>query len=301
MTSTGKADKSLKFRLHEGTWLGQFQAMASPCEVLIDGGDEALARRLAGQVAQEAWRIERKFSRYRSDNILHRINTANGRAVKVDGETARLLNYADQCYRLSEGRFDISSGVLRRAWRFDGSDKVPESLAIEQLMPLLGWSKVAWDGRKLQLAAGMEIDFGGIGKEYAVDRSFERIQADSGSPFLLNFGGDLRCSGPRANGAPWRIGIEHVEGGAPARELELFSGAIATSGDARKFLCKDGVRYSHVLDPRSGWSVPQAARSVTVAGDNCSEAGFLATLALLQGEGAQAFLQGSGMKYWLQL
>ena len=83
--------------------------------------------------------------------------------------------------------------------------------------------------------------------------------------------------------------------------MELFVGALATSGDARRFLFKDGVRYSHVLDPRSGWPVPQAARSVTVAADNCSEAGFIATLALLQGGGAQEFLNSSGMKYWLQV
>ena len=121
MTSIGKADKSLKFSWHEGTWLGQFQAMASPCEVLIDGGDEAVARRLASQAAQEAWRIERKFSRYRSDNIMHRINSADGRAVKVDGETARLLNYADQCYRLSDGLFDVSSGVLQSIVRLNVS------------------------------------------------------------------------------------------------------------------------------------------------------------------------------------
>lgn len=122
-------------------------AMASPCELLLDGGDQRLAQRLGARVAQEAWRIEQKFSRYRDDNIVANINQASGRPINVDRETARLLDYAAQCWRLSDGRFDLTAGILRRVWTFDGSDNIPDDRAVEALLPLIGWEKLAWDGK----------------------------------------------------------------------------------------------------------------------------------------------------------
>lgn len=307
MTSTGKRkkrDTQIELSQRDGTWHGRFSAMASPCEVLIDARapaiDEAAANRLVARVVQEAWRIERKFSRYRSDGIVHSINSSNGKPVKVDSETARLLAYAEQCWRLSEGRFDITSGVLRRVWHFDGSDNIPSDEAVAEIQPLIGWEKVNWDGRKIGLKAGMEVDLGGIGKEYAVDRAFDIVTEVTALPLLVNFGGDLRCSGARADGSPWRVGIETVEDPNAPRLIELYAGALATSGDARRFLLKNGVRYSHVLDPRNGRPVQGAPRSVTVAGDSCTEAGLIATLALLQGPGAEDFLKGNEVRYWVQ-
>lgn len=279
---------------------GRFQAMASPCEVLIAGGSPGDAERLCRQAAQEAWRIERKFSRYRDDNIIARINQARGRPVALDGETARLVDYARQCWQLSEGRFDISSGILRRVWRFDGSDRLPMAEDIEALLPLIGWQRARWDGRQLALPPGMEIDLGGIGKEYAVDRVLERLCEQCTHPLLVNFGGDLRASAPRSSGQPWSVGVEGVDESAPDAHIALEQGALATSGDARRFLLRDGQRYSHVLDPRSGWPVTGAPRSVTVAAPTCSEAGFLATLALLHGPDAEDFLQAQGLPYWLR-
>jgi thiamine biosynthesis lipoprotein len=80
--------------------------------------------------------------------------------------------------------------------------------------------------------------------------------------------------------------------------LEIRAGALATSGDARRFLLKDGRRYGHILDPRNGWPVEDAPRSVTVAADTCTQAGMLSTLAMLQGKNAEAFLDAEGAKYW---
>lgn len=279
--------------------------MASPCEVLVDTADSRLAARLLELVAREAWRIEAKFSRYRDDGVVHAIHAARGRPLEVDDETARLLDFAAECHGLSEGRFDVTSGVLRRAWKFDGSDRVPAADAVAALLPTIGWEKIRWERPALLVPEGMEIDFGGIGKEYAVDRALAATRTVTDAPVLVNFGGDLHVSGPRRGDSPWRVGIERlphgkVEGGrgAAARELEIRFGALATSGDARRFLERDGVRYGHVLDPRTGWPVPDAPRSVTVVGDSCLEAGLLATLALLHGAGAEAFLAEQGVRSW---
>jgi len=282
--------------------IARFRAMAGPCELLIDTDDESLARHLARLARDEALRIERKFSRYRDDNIVARLNRAQGETVEVDDETAGLLDYADTCFRLSEGRFDITSGVLRRVWRFDGSASLPEAAAIEALLPLIGWQRVRWERPRLTLLPGMEIDFGGIGKEYAVDRTAALLAAETGCALLVNFGGDLVARGPRRNGCGWTIGVEHPERVADphagAIHFELERGGVATSGDTRRYLCSNGVRYSHILDLRTGWPVPEAPRSVTVVAGTCIEAGMLATFAMLHGPGAESFLAAQGLRYW---
>ena len=280
-------------------WGGGFAAMASPCEILVDVPRRRTAARLLEVARGEARRIERKFSRYREDSVVHRIHTSGGQPLEVDAETAALLDFAGRCHRLSGGKFDITSGVLRRAWRFDGSDRLPAAEAVEAIRPLIGWEKVRWAPPALALPEGMEIDLGGVGKEYAVDRVHALLAAETEAPFLVNFGGDLRASGPRSGNRPWRVGIDDPRAeGAPIRVVDLHRGALATSGDARRFLERDGVRYSHVLDPRTGWPVAGAPRSVTIAAPTCTEAGMLATFAMLQGPGAEAFLEAEGARYW---
>jgi len=145
----------------------------------------------------------------------------------------------------------------------------------------------------------MELDFGGIGKEYAVDRAYELLATRLYVPFLINFGGDLRANRPPAQGT-WQVGIERPDTDREATMLlDLEHGALATSGDSRRYVLKDGRRYGHILDPRTGWPVPGSPRSVTVAASSCTEAGLLSTLALLHGAGAREFLEEEGARYWL--
>jgi thiamine biosynthesis lipoprotein len=298
----------LRFERLPDYWAARFAAMASPCEVLIDTDDEALARRLGAMARDEAQRIERKFSRYRSDNIVHRINHAHGETVAVDEETAALLDYADTCWRLSEGLFDITSGILRQAWRFDGGERVPSADEIGALLPRVGWDKLRWDKPRLTLRPGMEIDLGGIGKEYAVDRVASLLCAQSAVSTLVNFGGDLYASSPRRAQQSWKVGVERPgpaahglpKAPAPGLVIELSQGAIATSGDTRRYVLKDGKRYGHILNPRTGWPVEGAPNSVTVIAGTCTEAGMLATFAMLKGPGAEAFLEEQRVRFWCQ-
>jgi thiamine biosynthesis lipoprotein len=115
----------------------------------------------------------------------------------------------------------------------------------------------------------------------------------------VNFGGDLRAN-RRPTRGPWQVGIERPDTDRlAAMLLELEHGALATSGDSRRFLLKDGLRYGHILDPRTGWPVANAPRSVTVAASSCTEAGLLATLAMLEGAGARTFLESQGVRHWI--
>ena len=276
-----------------------FTAMAGPCEVLLPAADRAQALELGTLAAREAWRVEHKYSRYLDDSVVAWLHRHRATAVNVDQETASLMDFAATCFAVSDGLFDITSGVLRRAWTFDGSNRVPEPAAIDALLPLVGFDKLQWRSPRLLLPSGMELDFGGIGKEYAVDRAYDILAGHRSAAFLVNFGGDLRANRPPPNGK-WQIGIERPDSDRQAALLlELDRGALATSGDARRFLLKDGIRYGHVLNPRTGWPVPDAPRSVTVAASSCTEAGLLSTLALLQGAGAQAFLEKLAARHWL--
>ena len=282
-----------------GDYLHVFRAMATPCEVRVETDDKALALHVAAAVENEARRIETKFSRYRSDSVVGRINALAGETMTVDAETSHLLDFADKCFEMSDGLFDITSGVLRRIWRFDGSDRIPNARQIASMTALVGWQKVHWRASALKLPQGMEIDLGGLAKEYAVDKALAAVQEITSQPALVNFGGDLRVSGPRDSGARWKVAIESVDSsGQVAGLLELADGAIATSGDARRFLMKNGVRYGHILNPKTGWPVKHAPRSVTVAAATCVEAGMIATLAVLQGKRAEAFLKDQSARSW---
>ncbi len=292
---------SLRIEQRGPIWLGEFRAMASPCEVHLELRSKKLARQLMVLAQKETLRIERLFSRYRDDNVIHRINTANGKTITVDEETARMLDFADSCFHASDGLFDVTSGVLREVWKFDGSDNVPTASQVEPLLERIGWQRVTWENPHFSLPAGMQIDLGGIGKEYAVDRVLALLRDRSPGACLVNFGGDLHASAaPEATGA-WTVGIEsrRVEGAASS-SLQLQRGALTTSGDARRYLLKDGVRYSHVLNPKTGWPVADAPAAVTVAGNTCIEAGIMSTLALLHGADAEAFLDSHEAHYWVQ-
>jgi FAD:protein FMN transferase len=282
-------------------WVGSFRAMASPCGVLAEVGDRRDAERILSIVTSEARRVESKFSRYLPDSVVSAIHRGAGSFVAVDAETERLLDFAGRLHDLSRGRFDITSGALRAAWTFDGSDRVPAAAAIARALSHVGWTRVRREPGRIRLEPGMEIDLGGIGKEYAVDNAARLVADAFEASCVVNFGGDLRVTGPRRDGAPWRVGIEDPARADPtaSRVVHISRGALATSGDSRRYILRDGVRYGHILDPRSGWPVREAPRSVTVAAATCTEAGMLATLAMLEGPGAESFLAAQGVRYWI--
>ena len=248
-------------------------------------------------------RIEAKYSRYRDDSVTSAVNRAAGGApVAIDAETAALLAYADQCHRLSGGRFDVTSGVLRRAWNFRRSPPcLPDAAALAALCALVGWQEVEWDERSIRLPrSGMEIDFGGIGKEYAADRAAAILAERGVRHALVNLGGDVRALGGQADGTPWRVGVRHpraTDARAAIASVEIADGAVATSGDYERYIEVDGRRYCHLLDPRTGWPV-RAWQSISVVAPLAVVAGSVATIAMLLADDAPDFLASQGLP-WL--
>jgi thiamine biosynthesis lipoprotein len=236
----------------------QFSAMACDCEVRIAALSRRKAEPLAKLAIAEVQRIESKFSRYRAASVVSRINAAagSGRAIVVDAETAHLLDFAATLHAMSDGLFDATSGTLRKAWDFRAA-RLPEPGQVEALLPLVGWQQVRWKDRRIELPlAGMELDFGGFGKEYAADRAATLLQQHDVRHGMVNLGGDIRLVGPRPDDGAWSLGIAHPRDQTRMlATLALSSGALATSGDYERYFERDGVRYCHVLNPRTGWPV----------------------------------------------
>lgn len=281
----------------------RFRVMACDAEIRVAGRATPDERAVLDAGAEEVRRIEAKYSRYRECSVVSRINFAagGGRDIEIDDETAGLLDLADSLYRLSNGLFDITSGVLRRAWDFR-SGRLPSQRAIDELLPLVGWDKVRRDvckgrHRILLPVRGMELDFGGFGKEYAADCAAE-VLVDAGlRRGFVNLGGDIRVLGPKRPDTGWTLGVQHPrQPGVMIAGIEMTSGALATSGDYERYMDVDGTRYCHILDPRSGWPAHRW-QSVSVAAPVCLAAGAMTTIAMLKGAGAVDFLRAQNASY----
>ena len=277
----------------------QFVAMASDCQVRLAGVSAARAQALAALAIIEVRRIEAKYSRYRSDSVVARINAAagDGAPIAIDPETVQLLAFAAQLYTLSDGLFDATSGVLRQAWDFKAGRK-PTAPQLAELLPRIGWNHVQWDDQTARLALpGMELDFGGFGKEYAADRAATLLANEGAQHGLVNLGGDIRVIGPQQDGAPWLMGIRHPRHhNAVIAGIPISSGALATSGDYERFFVEDEQRFCHILNPKTGWPT-QHWQSISVIAPVCVAAGAMSTTAMLKGPDAIAFLQAQGVSY----
>ena len=167
---------------------------------------------------------------------------------------------------MSDGLFDITSGILRKAWTFDGTEQIPAQTVIDDILSLVGGNKVHWKRPVIQIPEGMEIDLGGVGKEYAVDKTLQLLRQMENIGLLVNFGGDIAVGGKRSNDLPWTIGIESISRSQHASQLiQVKNGALATSGDTKKFLLMKGKRHGHILNPKTGGPVLDPPHSVTVA------------------------------------
>ncbi len=299
-------------------WVARFNAMACPCELLLAVDSQSLAQKISEVIAQEVWRIETRYSRYTSTGITANINNAHGRPVALDTETLSLFSYALQVYALSDGLFDISSGILKKLWDFRqyaGQSatqiRLPSQRSIDALRPLIGLNKAQLDGNRLTLPAGMQIDFGGIGKEYAADKALQLAIEQAAIPILINLGGDIVAS-PCLPSQPWRVGItgshtvgSNIDNTQPAAELNaqntfaLQSGAITTSGINERQWVINGKSYSHLLNPKTGWPVSSPPKAITVAAPTCMQAGMLSTLIMLQGRNAETFAREEGITCWI--
>ena len=263
----------------------------------------ARARKAADLAIKEVRRIEKKYSRYETDSIVSRISASagTGQAVEVDPETADLLDFVSQLYLDSDGLFDITTGVLRHVWDFRNGLVCPPRRACARRCLRVGWQRVRWQRPFVELPLpGMELDFGGFGKEYAADprrHAAGRLRRDQRAG--QTWGGDIRVVGPAAR---WPAVAAGHRAPAPRRRgdrkpLNSPQAVSATSGDYERYFEIDGQRLLPTsLDPRSGFPVDHW-QSVSVVAPACLAAGALTTIAMLKRDKALDFLRAQGVRF----
>ncbi len=265
-----------------------FPALGTTCEVqYAAGGGDAQA---AGfERAAVAWvnAFEAKFSRFRPDSLLSRINAAAGRDwVETDAETEALLQLCDTLHFMTQGVLDATALPLIQLWNYKAeSPRIPAAAEISAARALVGWKKVQRaEGKVFLPERGMALDFGGFGKEYAVD-FVAQLAVDHGLPCaLVDFGHDLRAIGAPPGRPAWHVGLEDPQKpGATSGSVALVGRGIASSGDYIRGFTVDGKRFGHIIDPRTGWPVANGCVQATVIAGSCLQAGVLSTTAFVLG------------------
>ena len=272
----------------------EFSTMGCPCALHVEDASDDIAQRALAATLAETDRLDRKYSHYRDDSLLATLQRTTD-ATDVDDETANLFDFATELHRQSDGLFDITAGKLTRLW--DG--RKPAQSEIDAALRVTGWHRIKWKRPTLRVTTpGMHLDFGGLVKEYAADRCAALCREVGVRAGVVDLGGDLALIGPHANGAPWIVGIKAPRvSGQAAASIALPRGGLATSGDYERALVIEGKRYSHIVDPRSGWPITGFA-SVSVVADSCLVAGSASTLAMLLGvERGGAWLRELGLPH----
>ncbi len=266
----------------------RFRAMATDCELQYTApGGDAQAAGFAS--AAEGWvhAFEARYSRFQPGSLVSRINDAAGREwVAIDAEMEALLSMCDTLHFMTRGILDPSSLPLLRIWNWKAvPPAVPERAAIAEALRLTGWAKVLREpGRVFLPQRGMGLDFGGFGKEYAVDIVSLIAREHGIAACLVDFGHDIRAAGAPPGKPAWHVGLEDpMKPGTWWSSVGLSGKSIASSGDYIRCFMIGGKRYGHIVDPRTGWPVANGCVQSTVIADTCLQAGMLSTSAFILG------------------
>ena len=253
-------------------------------------------QRVAQAAEEEVRRIETKYSRFRPDSILSKINSSDGQKTTIDAETHYLLNYSSVAFELSDGLFDITAGVLSKLWDFRNGI-IPSPETIRTNLAYVGFQHIRFNSNSIILPAGMSLDFGGIGKEYAVDCAAAICKSAGITHGIIDLGGDLHVIGPQPDNRPWKVGVRNPRAPENAiAELAITQGGLSTSGDYERYFEHSGKRYCHLLLPKTGMPVSYWA-SVSVVAPSCLLAGTLSTIAMLKQSDARMWLDEQEIQY----
>lgn len=269
-------------------WECGFRALGSECEIFFATQDRTSAKGYRDAVFEWLADFEARCSRFLDDSEISRINANAGNGwTGIHAQTEVLLDLCGHYHFVTGGAFDATSLPLSKLWDWKRSrDVLPTEGEVGEAMKMVGWNRIQREpGRVLLPEPGMQIDLGGIGKEFAVDCLTQMAGAFGILHVMVDLGGDIAVLGEPPEGGGWYIGLED-----PANRdsshcgIRLRSGgAVATSGDYRRCFQFQGATYGHILDCRTGWPVANGTRSVTVIAPRCTMAGVLSTSAMILG------------------
>jgi thiamine biosynthesis lipoprotein len=285
--AVSRITNSAEFTTEKGLRKVTFRAMSTACRVHVHGAPPAATRDFLRDAVAWVAAFEARYSRFIPDSLIGRINAAAGEHwVEIDAETDRLFTFCEELVFFTRGSFDPTALPLIRLWNWKAQPPVvPDAPAIRAARDLVGWDKVQRRPGSIFLPqAGMGLDLGGIGKEYAVDCVTNLALARGIPNVLVDFGQDVRVRGQSPGKDFWRIGLEDAQ--HPGRcwaGVAVTDHAVATSGDYLRHFQANGRRYGHILDPRTGYPVDNGCRAASVIAPSCTIAGILSTTALILG------------------
>jgi FAD:protein FMN transferase len=257
--------------------------MGTTARVVVYAGDAARARSLADGAFARMAELDARLTDYREDSELMRLCAkAGGPAVRVSDDLLRVLEAALRFARQTDGAFDVTVGPVSRLWRrARAAGDLPDPQELAAAQRLVGYRNVALslERRTVRLRKrGMMLDLGGIGKGYAADAALATLRARGAASALVSLGGDVAAGDPPPGKAGWEIAIAPLGYSGPAgvSSKMIHNAGISTSGDAEQFLERDGVRYSHVIDPSTG-AARTGRRGVTVVAENATSSDALST------------------------
>ncbi|MFC1833380.1 FAD:protein FMN transferase [Thermodesulfobacteriota bacterium] len=262
--------------------------MGTFVEITVAGNGPKV-KEAAQAVIAELARVE-KLTSFHQSSALGAINDKAGVAPVSPGEELlKLVNTSLDTARKTSGAFDPTVGPLSRLWNFSGGDPtLPDRQDVQRATAKVGWKRVALDaetGTIFLPHEGMSLDLGAIAKGYALDRAKEVLTKYGVSSALINAGGDVLGMGLKQPGKPWRVGIQDPRNPRDiVAVVDLTDRVIVTSGDYERFFTKDGKRYHHILDPRTGYPA-RGVQSVTIVAPDGVTADALATAVFVLGPG----------------
>lgn len=247
---------------------------------------------LHGAVREKLEEVDGRMSTYLPDSELSRFNRhAETTAFAISKETLEVLAAALEVSAATGGSFDVTVGPLVEVWGFRPATEAPPSVdpaAVRKALGGIGFDKLEIDPEALtarKSRGDLHCDLSGIAKGYAVDRVAERLERLEITSYWVEVGGEVRAAGRNSRGTPWRLGIERprLAPGSVQRIVPLSNLAVATSGDYRNYREIDGQRFSHIIDPRTGWPIRHRLASVSVFHPRCMIADALATALMVMG------------------
>lgn len=264
-----------------------FRALGTLCEIQYEHPVAEAGAEFARSARAWTLDFEATYSRFRPDSLISRINQAAGdHPVAVDPETDALLQLVDGLHFLTRGVLDPTTLPLTLLWDFKNPHpRIPAPREVETAKRLCGWPKVQRSSHCIFLPEkGMGLDLGGFGKEYAVDRVLDLARQHGCTAALVDFGHDVACFGQPSHAPCWHIGLENPAApGSAWGGIALQEGAVASSGNYLRGFLRDGKRYGHIIDPRTGYPVTNEVEATYIIHGTCLEAGILSTSCYILG------------------
>ncbi len=263
-------------------------ALGTRCEIQYLCQEDGVARAFEAEVVNWVAAFEARYSRFRPDSLVSRINAEAGLSwVEIDAEMEQFLDLSGSLFQLSQGVLDVTAQPLMRLWDYRADvPRIPGEAEIAAAKRLVGWTKVQRAPGRVRLPeAGMALDFGGWGKEYAVDIAAQIARRHGIMQALVDFGRDLFALGAAPGKPAWHVGLEDPvrPGESCWSSIAARDCGVASSGDYVRGFTIAGRRYGHIIDPRTGWPVANGCLQVNVIAPACVQAGVLATTVFILG------------------